>query len=153
MFCPTCGIALTHQMKYCNRCGAHLTTTEEAAVINAAEKRLDNYLDGLFWITLLGLGFILGGMALLKKIQVGDGLMIAFVALSSALFLVNFGLSFREVQRLKRAREPIYTPELEPLNTKELGPATAQANLEAVPSVTENTTRELQSRSREKIAL
>jgi len=140
-------------MKYCNRCGAHLTTSEEAVLVNAAEKRLDNYLDGLFWITLLGLGFILGGMALLKKIQVSDGLMIAFVVLSFAAFLVNFGLSFREVQRLKRAREPIHTPELEPLNTKELGPANAQANLAALPSVTENTTRDLHSRSKEKIAL
>jgi hypothetical protein len=153
MFCPTCGIALSHQMKYCNRCGAHLTTTEDAALSNAAEKRLDNYLDGLFWITLLGLGFILGGIALLKKIQVSDGLLIAFVVLSFAAFLVNFGLSFREVQRLKRAREPIHTPELEPLNSKELGPASAQASMEGLPSVTENTTRELQSRSREKIAL
>lgn len=153
MFCPTCGIALSHQMKYCNRCGAHLTTSEEAALIKASEKRLDDYLDGLFWITVLGLGGILGGIVVLKKLQVSEGLLIAFVALSAAAFVANFALSYREVQRMKRAREAKPTPELEPPGTKELGPASAPAPFDALPSVTENTTRELESRAREKLAL
>jgi predicted amidophosphoribosyltransferase len=27
MFCPSCGAAYTIELKYCNRCGANLTTT------------------------------------------------------------------------------------------------------------------------------
>lgn len=144
MFCPTCGIALSHQTKYCNRCGAHLTTTtEEAAVIKATEKRLDEYLDGLFWITVFGLGLILGGVALMKKLQVGDAFMLAFLILSSAAFLVNFGLSLREIQRMRRFRELKRTNQLEQPGTAELAPPDTQAALEAFPSVTENTTRSL----------
>ena len=148
MFCPTCGIALTHQMKYCNRCGAHLTTSEDAAVSKATEKRLDEYMDGLFWLTVFGLGLILGGTVLIKKIQIGDGLMIAYLIVSSAAFLINFLLNLREIQRLKELRDLKQPRELEPLNTHELSPPTAQSAFAALPSVTENTTRELQSISR-----
>src|SRR5688572_12648639 len=104
MFCPTCGNEMSQQLKYCNHCGANLATTDAAAV-KAVEKRLDDYLDGLFWLTVLGLGFIVGGMLLMKRFQLSDILILAFMVLSSAAFLVNFGINLREVQRLRRSRE------------------------------------------------
>jgi hypothetical protein len=153
MFCPTCGIALTHQMKYCNRCGAQLTSGEDVELIKAAEKRLSEYLDSLVWITIFGLAAILGGLALMKKLQLSEGLMIVFMVLTSAAFVVNFGLSLREVQRLKRSRELKHVNSLEPLNTNELAPPSAQSVFNALPSVTEHTTRDLKSMSKEKIPL
>ena len=48
------------------------------------------------------LGLILGGIALMQKLQVGSGLMIAYMVLSSAAFLVNFWLNLREVVRITR---------------------------------------------------
>ena len=153
MFCPTCGVALSQHLKYCNRCGAQLATTTEA-VVKKAEKRLDEYLDGLFWITVFGLGLILGGIALMQKLQVGSGLMITYLVMSSAAFLVNFWLSLREVFRITRSsKEPKGADRLEQLSTSELGPMNAQAVLEPAPSITENTTRELESIPKEKVRL
>lgn len=63
-------------------------------------KYCTEYLDGLFWITVFGLGLILGGIALMQKLQVGSGLMVAYLVMSSAAFLVNFWLSLREVFRI-----------------------------------------------------
>ena len=138
-------------MKYCNRCGAQLASVEGADLIKATEKRLGEYLDGLFWITVFGLAAIVGGMALIKKLQLGEVLMVAFLIVSSAAFLVNFWLSLREVQRLKLELKQVSL--LEPLNTKELPPPSAQSTFDAVPSVTEHTTRDLVSISKEKIPL
>ena len=61
MYCQTCGNAIAHKTKYCNRCGTQLVPAGEASPDKTpAEKRLDEYLDGLFWISVFGLGFIIG---------------------------------------------------------------------------------------------
>ena len=151
MFCSFCGVALSQHLKYCNRCGAQSTTSNEA-VIKKAEKRLDEYLDGLFWLTVFGLGLILGGVALMQKLQVGLALMITYMVLSSGAFLVNFWLNLREVVRItRRPKEPGSAVIGAPLNTRELDPANATSLLNASPSVTENTTRELESIPKERL--
>ena len=142
MFCSSCGVALSQHLKYCNRCGAQLAAATEA-VVRKAEKRLDEYLDGLFWLTVFGLGLILGGIALLQKLQVGSALMITYMVLSSGAFLVNFWLNLREVVRIsRRSKEPDVLAG-EP-NIRELDPMNTQSLLSASQSVTENTTRELE---------
>jgi hypothetical protein len=138
MFCQACGMTLTQQMRYCNRCGAQLVaSTEEAKVTR--EKRLDDYLDGLFWITIFGLAFVFGGTVLLKKLELSNWLIFGYMALSSVAFLVNFGLSIWGVVRITREgrREEMLASIP---NTADLPPATA-APLPPISSVTENTTR------------
>jgi len=153
MFCSSCGVALSQHLKYCNRCGAQLVTNQDAGV-KKAEKRLDEYLDGLFWLTVLGLALIFGGIALMQKLQVGSGFMIAYLVLSSTAFLVNFWLNLREVLRLARSsKEPKDTIRLDKLSTSELGPMNVDNFLQAGPSVTENTTRELEAIPKDKIRL
>ena len=145
MFCSSCGAALLQHLKYCNRCGANLTTANEG-VVKKAEKRLDEYLDGLFWLTVFGLGLILGGLALMQNLQVASGLMIAYMVLSSAAFLVNFWLNLREVIRITRSsREPPDAIAGGSLKTPELNPMNAQSLVNASTSITEHTTRELEA--------
>ena len=141
MYCPSCGIALSQQLKYCNRCGAQLI-----AVIESSKKRLDEYLDGLFWITVFGLGLILGGLALMKRVlQLSEGLIIAYLILSSLAFSINFALSLREILRmLKDSKEAKAINEVGHLDTNELSPGKEAPALGAMPSVTENTTREFE---------
>lgn len=149
MFCSSCGIALSQNLKYCNRCGS---TTE--AVVKTSEKRLDNYLDGLFWVIFLGLGLILGGIALIHKLQIGTPFMVVYLALSSTAFLVNFWLNLREVLRITRSsKQPKVDSSFDQLSPSELGPMNPQGFLDAGHSVTEHTTRELESVSREKVRL
>lgn len=139
MYCQACGIALTQQMRYCNRCGTLLVPQGEASPIKEKqEKRLDDYLDGLFWITVFGLAFVLGGTVLLKKIDVSNWLIFGYMILSSVAFLINFGLSLWGVARItKQGRQP---EKFAPPNTSELSPNEA-IPLPPASSVTDNTTR------------
>ena len=117
MYCPSCGFALSQEMKFCNRCGA-----QSIAVSETSKKRLDDYLDGLFWITVFGLGLILGGLALLKGLDLSQGIIIAFVIVSSLAFGINFALSLREVLRMLRSPKT-------PKETVALGPSTPESSV------------------------
>jgi hypothetical protein len=144
MYCQFCGMALPQQMRYCNRCGTQLIApAEESAAKTAREKRLDEYLDGLFWITVFGLAFVFGGTVILKKLALNNWLILGYMVLSSVAFLINFGLSLWGVDRIHREgkmdRSVLPSP-----NTSELAsPQEAAALPPATPvsSVTENTTR------------
>ena len=124
-------------MKFCNRCGA-----QTLAVSETSKERLDEYLDGLFWITVVGLGLILGGLALLKRFDVGQWVIIAYLIVSSLAFGINFALNLREVLRMlrtsKTSKEKVAVGGLD---TKELSPGNPGLILSSTPSVTENTTR------------
>jgi hypothetical protein len=144
MYCPACGTALDQHLKYCNRCGANLVTTREVEVVSLFEKRIDKGIEGLFWTIVFGLGVILGGMALMKKVQLNESLIIAYMVLSSAAFIALFGVGVWQVRRLARnSKEAIGIAQIEQPDVNEIGPAVARTTLEAAPSVTEHTTRGL----------
>ncbi len=152
MICPFCGVALAQQMKYCNRCGTQLITTEDAAGIELLEKRMDSEMEGLFWITVFGVGLILGGMVLMKTVQLSEWLIIAYMILSSMAFITYFGLGIWQVRRLaKSSKEANGSVQLGQLDTNKLNPAKARTLLGAAPSVTEHTTRTLEPVSQEQI--
>lgn len=142
MYCHACGIALTQPTKYCNRCGAQLAPTGIARKDKTgSEKRLDEYLDGLFWISVFGLGFVVGGMVLLKKVEFSELVILTYIAISTTIFLINFGFSavgalncMRNVKDEKRAMQP------GSVETAELNPARPEKFLTPA-SITENTTR------------
>lgn len=151
MYCPSCGKALSRQMKYCNFCGAQLPGAKEMEIANASEKRLDEYLDGLFWITVFGLGLILGGMVLIKEVlQLSRGFLIGYLVLSTLAFLVNFGLSLWQVFRMTRESKAARLAYSE-LDTNKLPPAAHAGALEAAPSVTEDPTRAFEPAANEPV--
>jgi hypothetical protein len=137
MYCHSCGIALTQQMKFCNRCGGLLIKPETD--LKRTEKRLDSYLEGLFWVTVFGLGFIFGGLIVLKKVDFEKWVLITYVCLSSTAFLINFGINLWGALKLMKGSKEIPATES---NTKELDVG-SQMLLTPAPtsSVTENTTR------------
>lgn len=158
MHCPACGSALPRQMKYCTRCGAQTNRQE----IEQAEERFDEYLDGLFWTAVFGLGFILGGAALLIKVlHFSQGLLIAYMILSSVVFLIIFGLSLWQTLRLARNLKKTDDEALPaPRDTNKILPAEGSTPRElaqnvipsVTPSVTEDTTRSFEPITREHTA-
>ena|SRR5437773_996919 len=142
MFCPSCGITLAQQMKYCNRCGSHITT-RNAEVIQILEKRMDSEMEGLFWITVFSLAFVLGGIIVGKKMNLSDVLMSAYLILCAVSFLSYFGLGVWQLRRLSRSLKEDSINVLPPAGTNELNPANARSSLEPALSVTEHTTRTL----------
>ena len=138
MYCQSCGIAIDPAMRFCHRCGSSVLTSAEAADIKKSFKRLDDYLDGLFWITAFGIGLTAGGMVLLKKTGFSENFILAFVILSSTAFLINFVINlwivFGIVKQSKKvlSQSQAHTRELEPTKSP---PALHPA------SITDNTTR------------
>lgn len=142
MYCHACGIALTQPTKYCNRCGVQLAPTSTGRKEKtAAEKRLDEYLDGLFWISVFGLAFIIGGAILLKKVNFSDLIILIYAVISSTVFLINFGLSLWGALSLMRSSKHGKLTMQPGHETAELPPATPDMFLTPANSVTENTTR------------
>lgn len=147
MFCPACGTAISQQTKYCRQCGAPLTVPLS---INdaAADKRFDDYLTDIFWVSLFGLGAIVGGAVLLGALlKLGRGIVSGYLLLSSVVFLIQFGLHLWEILRLRgvvgnTAFPPVAV--LDPNDTNKLKPAREPQALESgrTPgSVIEETTR------------
>ena len=141
MYCQACGTPTSQQMRYCNRCGVQLVAPgDNSPVKSAREKRFDEYLDGLFWITFFGIGFVVGGGVILKKLGLSNWLIIGYMVLTGLAFLVNFGLNLWGLSRIvkleKTGRGLTPSPD-----TAELPAQQNVAALPPVPSVTENTTR------------
>ena len=140
MYCQNCGSAISPQTKYCVRCGTNLVPAEQKSV-DKTEKRIDEYLDGVFWVTVFGLGFIIGGTVLLKNVNFSDTVLLIYVVLSSTLFLINFGLNlWRAIGLMRSAKESKLT--MQPAHdTRQLPPPTLESVIMPEGSVTENTTR------------
>lgn len=144
MYCSACGTALSNPVKYCRSCGTQLVPKKDAGEISALEQRFDDYLTDLFWVTVWGLGLILGGAALLQKLlHLGAGLIAAYAILSSSAFTIIFSLCLwktlclaREARKAKEIGAP------QPLDTNELDPAPPPIVFGS--SVIENTTRRME---------
>jgi hypothetical protein len=142
MYCQTCGSALNPQTKYCNRCGTSLAPLEQKSLDKtSAEKRLDEYLDGLFWISFFGLPFILGGVVLMKKVGLSDLYVIGYAILSTVVFLINFGFSLWGALSIMRSSKDGKLTMQPGRETHELNPPTVEPVLIPAGSVTDNTTR------------
>jgi hypothetical protein len=142
MHCQTCGSVLAHNTRYCNRCGTQLVPTDNASPDKTpAEKRLDEYLDGLFWISVFGLGFIIGGTVVLTKVGVRDLIVLGYAVLSTIVFAINFGFSLWGALSIMRSSKDGKLTMQPGHDTRELGPPKIETLPIPAASVTENTTR------------
>jgi hypothetical protein len=146
MFCQFCGVALSKQMKYCTHCGAQLITTKSSTEIE--ERQSNRAFEFLILLSVCGLGLILGGMVLMKKVQLSTGLIIAYMILSSLVFLTLFGLCLMGLFGSDtNSNEVEGADQIGQLDTNELDPADKQTAMDAVSSVTESATRRLEPSS------
>jgi hypothetical protein len=151
MFCPSCGVALSQPTKFCVRCGSQSSVTKKDPVFKSVEKRLADEMVDLFWLTIFGLGMILGGMAAIKGMGLSDWILIAYMILSTTAFTINFGLSLWQIRRLDRfSKEARDADQIGSPGANELNPIKARTAPEIAPSVTENATRELEPALKEK---
>jgi hypothetical protein len=137
-------------MKFCNQCGTQLSLEDDTR-LDKQVKRLDDYVDGIFWITIFGLGMILGGMVLIKEaLHLSDGILIAYLILSSTTFLTVFGICLWQIIRISQESKKVNLKvEEEQFDTNKLAGAKSQKSLEEGMSVVEETTRTLEAVPRE----
>ena len=146
MFCSTCGTTITPGLSFCNRCGASLKEREESTVRTGA---IVAFLIAITIIGIGGLGIMLGGALTLKRdAALGEDVVGMFMFFTFFILSLTEFFLVRQLSKLlgskepKHASLPPYATMPNELRTAQAAPARSLP--EAMPSVTENTTRTLE---------
>jgi hypothetical protein len=132
MYCSTCGSAVSPNLSYCNHCGAKLS--------GAKEVKPDNLLFFITAVFIFGLAAIMGLMAVMRFVFGPESPMIlAFTLLSFLIMIAVEGVFIWMLLGRKKTQ-----------TAKELGEAKARALSEPALSVTEHTTRTLETVDRDR---
>lgn len=152
MYCPSCGNEITVELKYCNRCGANLSTAlETESELRPVQIKLTGPMVILGLMVVIGLGIIFGGTNSFAERGIHPAALTWIILFSMAtLFgctalIIRFWLKLLSVQR-----------ELPQVETKKVKQAAKPQQLpppriEPVPSVTEHTTRTFSPAYRDKL--
>jgi hypothetical protein len=149
MFCPSCGAEYGIELKYCNRCGANLSTTlapeVQPAVVNVTRPTLIISVL-LLLITLGGFSGLIRGTMRLATILEGNDSFMAIIMFGMLTILVVDIFLVRLLSKLISAalnptQQRIAQPTLSAAMPGQFPNATTTARLQSMPSVTENTTR------------
>ena len=150
MYCPSCGTEYTIELKYCNRCGANLSTemaaTHEPVVVSLTKPTLIVGLT-LVILTIGGFGGLIGGAMGLAAVVHGNDPLIAIIVLGMLTIMVVDIFLVRQLSKLISAslssstrtqpRRPNVLANPSPVQL----PQPSTPRLQGVPSVTEGTTR------------
>lgn len=146
MYCSFCGVAVGQGLSYCNRCGGQLNGAKKDGGIG---QQSQSFLESLVWamvaVFIVGLGCIIGLMAMMKQLLNFDQQTI--IAFASVSFLFALGVEAVLLWMLLRHRNDAQKASDAALQhkeqaTKELGAEPApRALAEPVPGITEHTTR------------
>jgi hypothetical protein len=141
MYCSTCGAAVPTSLSYCNRCGAELKA-KQSGPMKLSETAPESLIWAIASVTIVGLGVVIGMMAVMKQVlNFNDSLIIAFSLLT---FLTFLGVDAVFISAFLRLRIGAKEVSEKSLSTKELGEPQARALPEPSLSVTEHTTRTLE---------
>src|ERR671916_1377749 len=147
MYCSSCGASITQGLSYCNHCGAQLNGGKGDSLIKTTELRAESLIIsamvGLFVLGLLAISVLMGVMK--AVLDLNNGQILAFATLSFLIMLLIEGVLIWRLSRRKRGAEATGdTAMSKEQTTKELEATRARALPEAMPSVTEHTTRTLE---------
>ena len=141
MYCSSCGAAVAKGLSYCNQCGAKLSGAK-GGVTKSAELFPDSLVWAIVSVFVVGLGCIIGLMAVMKDYGFNQLLIIACTLLIFLLMLAVEGVFISMLfSRNGGAKEMSDTEPLKEQATKEVGAAQARVFPEPMPSVAEHTTR------------
>lgn len=143
MYCSSCGSAVPPGLSYCNRCGADLRAKEQS-VIKSSEASPDSLVWGMVAVTTVGLGSVIALMVIMEEVlHFNQGLIVAFALLTFFSFLIVDAVFIWKLLRSKGRKTEDRT-ELPAAANRELGAAQAGTLPEAMPSITDHTTRTLE---------
>jgi len=139
MYCSSCGAAVQPNLTYCNHCGAKMNAT---AVNGTSKTELSpNFLVmAIVWVFVLGLGGIVGLMALTKE---GTGINPVMAGAALLSFALLLGIESVLIWLLLRGRRGAQASGMgrNKHRTNELAETLVRELPEEMPSVTEHTTR------------
>lgn len=159
MFCQACGNTVNPGLSYCNTCGARIGGAKDSAPEQMSESSFNLLVSAILSIPIAGIGIIMGLLVVMKR-ELGfrDEEIMTIALMSFILLMVSeAGLLWLLFHRTRGAKKE-KKAELLPADTRPLAdvvmkglnegqPRTAQ---DIVSSVTENTTRTLDSVPRDR---
>ena len=153
MYCSSCGGVVAQGVSFCKHCGAKLSWEKGEGVAKAEESFPDSLIWAIVSVFVVGLGCIIGLMAVMKEELNFDNSIIIVITLLSffLLFMIEgmfIWMLWRRMSgawRKRKSEEPLVEP-----TTRELNPVATHALPEPVPSVTESTTRTFEPVYRER---
>ena len=142
MYCPSCGVPVAQGLSYCNYCGAKLSGEKGDNAIKSSEVKPGSLVWGMVAVLVFGFVAITFLLMAMKMVGLNVGQILAFTILSFLIMLLVEGVIIWQLLRRKRgAEETGDTAVSKEQATKELEAAQARVLPEAMPSVTEHTTR------------
>lgn len=150
MYCSSCGAAVTSSLSYCNRCGAELQAKQHSPM-SLSEVSIQSLVWAIASVTIVGLGVVIGMMAVMKEVlHFNDGLIVAFSLLSFLSFLgVDMVFIWVLLRSRTGAKETGGTRQEKHITRRELDEAHVRVLAEPALSVTEHTTRTLEGAERD----
>ena len=151
MYCSSCGGSIAPGLSYCNHCGVKLSVEKSDSLGRSSEVRPAALLWGMMAVLVFGLVAIALLMIAMKIVGLNEGQILAFTLASFLLMMVIEGVFLWQlIIRQRRAEETGDTALPKKQTTKELEAEQAQLLPEAMPSVTEHTTRSFEPVYRER---
>ena len=150
MYCPSCGTEYAIELKYCNRCGANLSTEvalqHEPLTVNLTKPTL---IIGavMVLLTLGGFGGLIGGAVGLASVVRGNDPLIAVIFMGMLTIMIVDIFLVRLLTKI--INKSLYScAEIQPQRPRALAnppvtqfPQQPATRLQGAPSVTEGTTR------------
>ena len=146
MYCASCGVAVAQGLSYCNYCGAKLSGAKGESVTKPSELFPDSLIWAIVSIFVVGIGCMIGLMAMMKELLNANTVFILIAGLLIFLLMLAVeGVFISLLLRRNRSAQDVNdTERLKTPATKELDAAQARVLPEPVPSVTEHTTRKFE---------
>jgi hypothetical protein len=151
MYCSSCGSSVAQGLSYCNHCGAKLSGEKGDSLIKSSEVKPASLVWGMIAVLVFGFIAITFLMMAMKMVGLNVGQILAFTTLSFLIMVVVEGVFISQLLRRKRGPEETGDTALsKDQATRELDAAQARVLPEAIPSVTEHTTRSFEPIYRER---
>ena len=147
MFCSNCGGAVNKELSYCKHCGKKLSGAG-----TLSEASFNTLIGSIVGIAIAGIGLIIGLISVMKKeMGFSNEVIIAFAAAAFIIMLAAEGVFiWLLVKHTRKGDQPKVeeTFETNRLNQVEIK-GLSEGNFEPIPTVTEDTTRNLEPVLRE----
>lgn len=146
MYCSTCGADVVQGVSFCNHCGSRLALVKSDQVAKQSATLPESLVWAIVGVFVIGLGCTIGLMAMMKELlNFSNTLIVAFAVFCLSLMTVVEGVFiWMLLSRHRGTKVSGDKAQLKEQVTKELDASQARALPEAMPSVTEHTTRTLE---------
>jgi len=156
MYCSSCGSVVVQGLNYCKNCGAKVGEAKERDIGALSETSFNTLVSCIVAIPIAGLAMMIGLMAVMKEIGFSGELMIIFVSVSflllaaaEAIFIWLLWSRSRTVKETVADNSQFKEAQLDEVVIKGLNEAQALYVSEPIPSIIEDTTRNLEPILRE----